>query len=137
MVLMSVILLTSASATISATLTTVSSNMINKLLRAAAYGSFCAAAGAFVFLPLFFLLQFRDMDFSDRECQRRLVSTFVNAIYLYDDKIILTFNYSGDSRTVTLAEIDAVTEGEVFGCCAPWSAKRKPPIRVAFLFGRG
>ena len=71
---------------------------------------------------LFFLLQFRDMDFSDRECQRRLVSTFVNAIYLYDDKIILTFNYSGDSRTVTLAEIDAVTEGEVFGCCAPWSA---------------
>ena len=83
---------------------------------------------------LFFLLQFRDMDFSDRECQRRLVSTFVNAIYLYDDKIILTFNYSGDSRTVTLAEIDAVTEGEVFGCCAPWSANKNHTLMVWFSF---
>lgn len=84
---------------------------------------------------LFFLLEFRKFNFEDKECQKRLVSTFVNAIYLYDDKIILTFNYSGDSRTVTLAEVDAVTEGGVFGCCAPWSAKKKTtPYGVVFLF---
>ena len=71
---------------------------------------------------LFFLYEFKKYNFEDIECQKRLVATFVNAIYLYDDKIVLTFNYSGDIRTVTLAEVDAVTEGEVFGCCAPWSA---------------
>ena len=75
---------------------------------------------------LFFLHEFKKYDFEDIECQKRLVATFVNAIYLFDDKIILTFNYSGDSRTVTLAEVDAVTEGEVFGYCAPWSAKKSP-----------
>lgn len=83
---------------------------------------------------LFFLHEFKKYDFENVECQKRLVATFVNAIYLYDDKIILTFNYSGDSRTVTLAEIDAVTEGEVFGCCAPWSAKKHPTTSVVGCF---
>lgn len=83
---------------------------------------------------LFFLHEFRNYDFNDLDCQRRLIATFVNAIYLYDDKIVITFNYSGDSRTVTLAEIDAVTEGEVFGCCAPLSVKKKVTQWVAFFF---
>jgi len=72
----------------------------------------------------FFLFQFRSMDIEDRECQKRLVSTFVNSIFVYDDKITLTFNYSSDSATVTLAEVDAAEEAaegaDVFGCCAQW-----------------
>ena len=64
---------------------------------------------------LFFLCSFRDMDISDQECRKRLVDTFVNAIFVYDDKVIGTFNYSGDKRTITLAEIDSVeTMGKVF-----------------------
>lgn len=55
---------------------------------------------------LFFLMQFRDMDASDRECQRRLISTFVNAIYLYDDKLTMGFNYSGPANTVTLQQVE-------------------------------
>lgn len=73
---------------------------------------------------LFFLHQFRNLDVEDREYQKRLVSTFVNAIYLYDDKITITFNYSGDSRAVTLAEVDAAASGDVFGCCASCSTKK-------------
>lgn len=63
---------------------------------------------------LFFLLQFRELDFDDLECQKRLIATFVNAIFVYDDKITITFNYSGDNRTVTLGEVDGATGGEVF-----------------------
>lgn len=71
---------------------------------------------------LFFLCSFRDMDISDQECRKRLVDTFVNAIFVYDDKVIGTFNYSGDKRTITLAEIDSVeTMGKVFVHCAPCS----------------
>jgi DNA invertase Pin-like site-specific DNA recombinase len=56
---------------------------------------------------LFFLNQFGNMDYSDIDCQKRLIKTFVNSVFVYDDKVVLTFNYSGDTRTMTLKEIDA------------------------------
>lgn len=74
---------------------------------------------------LFFLLQFRELDFDDLECQKRLIATFVNSIFVYDDKVTITFNYSGDNRTITLAEVDGAGGGggggEVFDCSAPCS----------------
>ncbi len=63
---------------------------------------------------LYFLEQFRNLDFKDRDCQRRLVETFVNAIFLYDDHLKITFNYSGDQNTITLQDIEkANTHGFV------------------------
>ena len=56
---------------------------------------------------LFFLHQFAGMDYTDVNCQKRLIKTFVNSVFVYDDKVVLTFNYSGDNRTMTLKEIDA------------------------------
>ena len=38
--------------------------------------------------------------------KQRLIDSFVNAVYLYEDKIILTFNYKDGSKTITLAEIE-------------------------------
>ena len=54
----------------------------------------------------FFLRQFTGMDYTDVACQKRLIKTFVNSVFVYDDKVVLTFNYSGDRRTMTLNEID-------------------------------
>lgn len=56
---------------------------------------------------LYFLHQFANMDHTDIECQKRLIKIFVNSVFVYDDKVVLTFNYSGDDRTITLHEIDA------------------------------
>ena len=56
---------------------------------------------------LYFLYRFAEMDYSDIECQKRLIKTFVNSVFVYDDKVVLTFNYSGDDRAITLHEIDA------------------------------
>ena len=55
---------------------------------------------------VFFLHQFAGMDYSDIECQKRVIKTFLNSVFVYDDKVLLTFNYSGDDRTITLHEID-------------------------------
>ena len=55
---------------------------------------------------LFFLYQFADMDLKDIDCQKRLIKTFINSVFVYDDKVILTFNYSSDQRTITLNEIN-------------------------------
>ncbi len=53
----------------------------------------------------FFLSRFRDMDMSNREHRQRLVDSFINAIYLYDDKIVITLNYKEGAKTVALKDI--------------------------------
>ena len=66
------------------------------------------------------------MDFTDMECQKRLIKTFVNSVFLYDDEIKVTFNYSSDHNTVTLEQINDGEHGvDGFVCCAPCSTKTR------------
>ena len=39
------------------------------------------------------LLRFRKLDMRLKDQRQALVDTFINAIYLYDDKVLITFNY--------------------------------------------
>jgi site-specific DNA recombinase len=56
---------------------------------------------------LYSLHRFVDMDYTAEDCQKQLIKIFVNSVFVYDDKVVITFNYSGDDRTITLKEIDA------------------------------
>ena len=76
----------------------------------------------------FFLYQFRDMNYSDRECQKRLVKTFVNAIYLFDDHMKIAYNYSGESNAVTLQIIENVDVDCISTCSA--AVGGGPPLRT-------
>ena len=53
----------------------------------------------------FWLLMFRDIDITDCDQRQRLVDIFINAIYLYDDKVVFTYNYSEDTKTIMFDEI--------------------------------
>ena len=44
---------------------------------------------------IFFLLEFRKLNTDDINCQKRLVETFVNAVFVYDDEVTLTFRPRG------------------------------------------
>ena len=39
------------------------------------------------------LLNFRKLDIKKKEHRQMLIDTFINAIFLYDDKMVITFNY--------------------------------------------
>ena len=52
----------------------------------------------------FWLLRFRKLDMSQQEQRQALVDTFINAIYLYDDKVLITFNYKEGTETVAFGE---------------------------------
>ena len=60
---------------------------------------------------VFFLEQFRGGGAKNSDYRKRLVEVFVNAVYVYDDKIVITYNYSGEHNTATLEEIDAAIDG--------------------------
>ena len=52
----------------------------------------------------FWLLRFRKLDMTQPEQRQVLVDTFINAIYLYDDKVLITFNYKEGTETVAFGE---------------------------------
>lgn len=51
------------------------------------------------------------MDISTKEGKQRLIDGFINAIYLYDDKITFTFNYKDGTKTVFLSEVNCTPSG--------------------------
>ena len=47
-----------------------------------------------------------------KDQRQALVDTFINSIYLYDDKVLITFNYKEGTQTVTFGEaVEVASEG--------------------------
>lgn len=55
---------------------------------------------------LCYIERYRKINVNDLESRKRLIDTFVNSIYLYDDKIVFAFNYKDGTKTVSLAELE-------------------------------
>ena len=53
----------------------------------------------------FWLHKFRKLDVRQQSHRKMLIDAFVNAIYLYDDKLVLTFNYKDGTRIITLDDV--------------------------------
>lgn len=74
---------------------------------------------------IYFLHQFTNMDYADHDCKKRLIKIFINSVFVYDDKVVLTFNYSEDNRTITLNEIDAGLQQGIRMPRALWDQKKR------------
>lgn len=53
------------------------------------------------------LYHFRELDVKKEKHRRILIDSFVNAVYVYDDKITLTFNYREGTETISLAQVES------------------------------
>lgn len=54
---------------------------------------------------IFWIHKFREFDLEQLVHRQRLIDSFINAIFIYDDKVIFTFNYKDGSKTVSMADI--------------------------------
>ena len=61
----------------------------------------------------FWLMKFRKFDISQQKQRKALIEIFVNAIFLYDDRMLITFNYKDGSQTIRFE--DALTTTETVG----------------------
>ena len=68
---------------------------------------------------LFWLHRFRGIDISKQDQCQLLIDTFVNAVYLYDDRLVLMFNSKEEVKTITLAEIEKVFRSDITACGVP------------------
>jgi hypothetical protein len=69
-----------------------------------------------------------------KDQRQALVDTFINAIYLYDDKVLITFNYKEGTQTVTFGEATEVASegnGSDLDC---FTAPRKTSTHCVLVF---
>ena len=65
-----------------------------------------------------------------------LIDTFINAIILYDDKMVITFNYKEGTKTITFAELqEAISDknGSDLDCLVAPSLLRSVMLRSNYL----
>jgi site-specific DNA recombinase len=89
----------------------------------------------------FWLMRFRKLDMSLKDQRQALVDTFINSIYLYDDKVLITFNYKEGTQTITFEEAAQAASKENGSDLDCFTAPRKTSTQcvLVFLFrcGRG
>ena len=71
----------------------------------------------------FYLGKFRKLDMAKPAHRKMLIETFVNSVYIFDDKIVITYNADEKTETVTLEEIN----GSIIECLG---APTKGTIRL-------
>lgn len=77
---------------------------------------------------IFWLQRFRSFNTHRLDHKRKLIDCFINSVYLYDDKMVIVFNYKDGTKTVSLTEVKSATS------CSDITASALPPIRNRFLF---
>jgi len=63
----------------------------------------------------FWLHRFRKLDVTKQEHRQMLIDAFINAIFLYNDKMLITFNYKEGTKTITLDNVKNEVSKEVSG----------------------
>lgn len=95
---------------------------------------------------VFYLSQYRDGNETNPAYRKKLIDALVNAVYVFEHKIVITYNHSGPNNTSTLEEINLATEGldgiiaegcesEKFGSALATPTKgKRPSTSVGGLF---
>ena len=77
----------------------------------------------------YWLYSLRKLDMSKKEHRQMLIDGFINAIFLYDDRMLITFNYKEDTKTITFEdvknEVSANSTGSALDCKSAPNNKRE------------
>ena len=80
----------------------------------------------------FWLHRFRKLDMAKKEHRQMLIDVFINAIFLYDDKMLITFNYKEGTKPITFDdvknEVSEETSGSDLDCSSAPCAITRPNL---------
>lgn len=86
----------------------------------------------------FWLTRLRKLDTRVKSHRETLINTFVNAVYLYDEKVLITFNYKDGTKTISFGDVAASDAPEGNGSdlvdFAPPNKHRNFDAKVVVLF---
>ena len=73
--------------------------------------------------------QYKYGSIDDKEYQKEIIDIFLNSIYVYDDRIVFTYNYRDGTETLTLKEIEVA-----FGSDLKMMSPPKERVTERWLF---
>jgi len=59
---------------------------------------------------VFWISKFKSGDIDDPVYRKAIVDIFLNSVFLYDDKLVITFNWKDGAKTVKLAELESAAK---------------------------
>ncbi|MCR4876337.1 MAG: hypothetical protein K5922_04125, partial [Clostridiales bacterium] len=77
------------------------------------------------------------MYVNDTNYQRQIIDTFINAIYVFDDKLVFTYNFHDGTETITLKEIEAAFGSDLSQVAPPQTLENTTFSRVFHFHRRG
>lgn len=80
---------------------------------------------------LFGIEKYKKLDLTTQEGKQRLIDGFINAIYVYDDRITFTYNYKDGTETITLSELESAKSSDIKCVGAP--QRKSSRLRLDFL----
>ena len=72
----------------------------------------------------------RKRDVTRKSQRKMLIDTFVNAIFLYDDKMVLTYNFHESTETITFGELQEVLPNKFHGSDMNWATEPRENSQV-------
>ena len=75
----------------------------------------------------FWLHRFRKLDVRQKSHRKMLIDTFINTIFLYDDKMVITFNYKEGTTTITFDDLKTALADKKTGSDLDCSTAPKSP----------
>ena len=63
-----------------------------------------------------------------------MIDGFINAIYVYDDRITFTYNYKDGTETITLSELESAKSSDIKCIGAPKTVGIKYSDRFLFTY---
>ena len=63
--------------------------------------------------------KYRYGNIDDTDYRKEIIDTFLNSIYVYDDRLVFTYNYRDGTETLTLKDIEAAFGSDLKSCAPP------------------
>ena len=79
--------------------------------------------------------RFKYGNVDDPQYQKQIIDTFINSIYVFDDKLVFTYNFRDGTETITLAEIQAAFGSDLTQVAPPKTDKFQRNLSV-FIYDR-
>lgn len=76
---------------------------------------------------------FKYGDANDVEYQKEIIDTFLNSIYVYDDKLVFTYNFKDGTNTINLEDIEKAFCSDLSSLAPPKIITT--PKGVVIIFG--
>ena len=77
--------------------------------------------------------RFKGGNPNNRNYQRQIIDTFVNSVYVYDDKLVFTYNFKDGTETITLEEIEAAFGSDLNHSAPPENREQRRLFSVFLI----